>query len=701
MARAQIGDPRAALPQLLGSLRAEGSSRVLDLPVEELSAHAVRELAATAIDRSPSGAELDRLMGLTGGNAFFLEAVLRQGEHGLVDDGSVDDPGHRVPPRVQAALQQRLLSLSPPTVVLLRAVAVLDRPFSSELAAALGRLSEEDTFDALDQALSARFLVAAGGDCYQFAHALVRYSVLSDLNPSRRLRGHRRAAELLEKTGPDAQTEPAACEQIAGQYHASRALAGAFRGAPFALQAATRAYEVGAYRQAATFYAVTLDLIDSDDERRAEIGSSRGVALAGACRYDEAVDELTQVAEEVAATAGRPAAAAVLADGAWMAHRAGGTLPAWELASAGLSLVPLGQRDDVWARLFLLDNQRKEANDPDHPGVPKLSPERRLAGRVLDASPYRTDVPWTIVESRSEILAGPSPAPFHLTFFAGRLVEALPLWIDQAANAERIGRPAEAVRGLAGGVRCAAALGDIDQARDLLERARQVATSIELRGPDAVNLIGAWDDLLIILDGDWEEMLGEARILTNANTDVSVRWAAPGVTAALARISAHTGGADQALQLLDQVVPALADIPSWALGLNKTVNDAASTLWLTHQHRHAAYLLELARIRLLHPDFRAPMVEPRHIMGRLSGLLGDLDSARHWFAAARTVLDEDQAAPQRALCDLDEALLLHRTGTSRAGREAAELTQKALDAFVSIGVPGWIRRADRLASELS
>ena len=82
----------------------------------------------------------------------------------------------------------------------LRTAAVLGKTFCfDELKAAAGKTSDDDALlDALDEAVGAQLIVAAGEDAFTFTHDKIREVLYEELNPIRRRRLHRLAAEGLE-----------------------------------------------------------------------------------------------------------------------------------------------------------------------------------------------------------------------------------------------------------------------------------------------------------------------------------------------------------------------------------------------------------------------------------------------------------------------------------------------------------------------
>jgi hypothetical protein len=67
---------------------------------------------------------------------------------------------------------------------------------------------------------------------------------------------------------------------------------------------------------------------------------------------------------------------------------------------------------------------------------------------------------------------------------------------------------------------------------------------------------------------------------------------------------------------------------------------------------------------------------------------------------ARHVLNEQGARPLRAITDFDEAQMEVRRGRAGDRQRALALLDAARGPFESIGMPGWLRRADELRRQL-
>jgi hypothetical protein len=402
----------------------------------------------------------------------------------------------------------------------------------------------------------------------------------------------------------------------------------------------------------------------------------------------------------LAAARGPLDAARAVADGAWALDQSGASALAFGHAAHGLALAAEGPHDATWARLILLDIRRREA-DPASLGIPLDPPERAEAARILDGDiRYRGDAPWAIVRTRDEALQVGIDQPYVLTFWAGAYREALPMWRHQAVTALEEGRLLAAVVGLAGTARCAAALGTLGEADDAIGRASTLAGEIGLVGPQALNLFSARDDLTYVRNDGWEELIGAASPFGGGHGEPTNRWALGPVNAAIARIAALAGDVTTTAALLDEVLHPIAAITSWSLGASRMIGDAVAAAWMIGGDTPAAVLTDLrraVRYKVLGPDFRWVLVDGRLDAARLASLQGRSGEAEHLFARARASTEESGQRPLRALADLDEAIDAARLGDDSKARK---LVDAALPVMSSIGMTGWIRRAERLGDEL-
>lgn len=215
----------------------------------------------------------------TEGNPFFVEEVLKA----LIEKGSVRRESGRwqrcdvdqliIPQSVKEAIGSRLDRVSQDCNEVLRAAAVLGKTFTfEELLAAAGDQKEDVLLDALDEAVGAQLITANQDDAFTFTHDKIREVLYEELNPIRRRRLHRHAAEALE--GGRA-TSHCAVEKLAHHY----ILAGDYeKGLHYAKQAAAEAERVFAFEDAIAGYvrardcAQTLGLVDEQREQEEAIG---------------------------------------------------------------------------------------------------------------------------------------------------------------------------------------------------------------------------------------------------------------------------------------------------------------------------------------------------------------------------------------------------------------------------------------------
>jgi DNA-binding CsgD family transcriptional regulator len=137
----------------------------------------------------------------TGGNPFFLEALLREAvERGLSAGSSEAAHVRRIaPPAVTQAVVLRLSGASSGANALVRAVAVLGDGAGLAEAAAMAELADQDVAGAGDELVALDILKPA--ERLEFAHPIVREAVRADIGPRGLANAHARAARVLEARG--------------------------------------------------------------------------------------------------------------------------------------------------------------------------------------------------------------------------------------------------------------------------------------------------------------------------------------------------------------------------------------------------------------------------------------------------------------------------------------------------------------------
>ncbi len=217
----------------------------------------------------------------TEGNPFFVEEVLKA----LIEKGSVYRESGRwklcelgqlvIPQSMKEAIGNRLDRISPESNEVLRTAAVLGKTFTfDELMATTGNKEEDATLDALDEAVAAQLITTGSDDSFTFTHDKIREVLYEELNPIRRRRLHRLAAEGLEhcQGRSSCAVEKLAYHNIqAGDYQ---------RGLTYAKQAAAEAEKVFALDEAIAAYtrardcAEALGLVDEQLAQEEAIGKA-------------------------------------------------------------------------------------------------------------------------------------------------------------------------------------------------------------------------------------------------------------------------------------------------------------------------------------------------------------------------------------------------------------------------------------------
>lgn len=137
----------------------------------------------------------------TGGNPFFLEALLREVSEQRVSADSREAARVRRmgPTTVAQAVLLRLSEAPAATGALVRAVAVLGDGARLAEAALLAEVAEAEAARAAD--LLAAHAILTPGEVLEFAHPIVRAAVYADIGSRQRAGAHARAAKVLAALG--------------------------------------------------------------------------------------------------------------------------------------------------------------------------------------------------------------------------------------------------------------------------------------------------------------------------------------------------------------------------------------------------------------------------------------------------------------------------------------------------------------------
>jgi tetratricopeptide (TPR) repeat protein len=371
---------------------------------------------------------------------------------------------------------------------------------------------------------------------------------------------------------------------------------------------------------------------------------------------------------------------------------------AWALAKQGVGYAAT-RRDRTWAWLTALDLVGHEAEDPDNLGIPLDRPERREVARIVPDLPAeeRLALFWfRPFSSREEALTHASDDSVPLTLIAGDFRRSLPLWQAEAVRAEQQGQIAWAVVHWALAARCHNALGDFAAAQTSYDRGTALAGRLAGPSPQVIQLAGARFEMATArLEVKWEDFLRAVQIALQQRAP-EYQWVFAAIRAAAAAVYAWLERTEEALHWLGTLVAPLERAPGWAANYTMIACLAVETLWLLERVDHIEVIERNLLGKVIEPDFRYSMQDPRRSMACLCALQGRHDEAVEWFARARAVLEEQGARPLRAITDLDEALMYIRRGAPGDRERASPLLDAALQQFRALGMTGWTRRAESL-----
>ena len=245
------------LRELVAGLRREGSLRRLD--IGGLGLDEVAELVEALDGGRPTPAFLAALHAETEGNPFFIEEVVR---HLLASAGELGDApalaAAGVPDGVREVIARRLRRLGDPARDALTVASLIGREFDFDVLAAVAGLDDEALVGSLDEAVEARVLRESAAEVgrYQFAHALIRATLMDGVSALRRARLHGRIGEaILNRRGAD--LDPW-LSQLARHFEQAAPVDQPERAADFALAAARRADTLLAWEEAADHYRAAL-----------------------------------------------------------------------------------------------------------------------------------------------------------------------------------------------------------------------------------------------------------------------------------------------------------------------------------------------------------------------------------------------------------------------------------------------------------
>lgn len=678
--------------------------RLSGLPLAD-SAELLQDVAASPVPPQVA----DAVFRATHGNPFFLAELGRS----VTGPGGVPGVGEWRPPEaIRQAVALRLAGLSVPAREMLERASVLSRGFTFEELGLVTDLDEAALLLLLEEALAADVVRPAGGERYEFAHAILGYTLYANLTPSRGVRLHRRLAEGLERAHEGRTSDVAA--ELARQYHGSATMQGAERGIAYALTAVEQARTAHLPAEAVELARIAIELTSPDDaSSHAAITGQLALAQAEAGMLEDALVSLEDAFSQLDEVGASPESVGALA--CEVLSKLEITLPHQNVFDPVLARALGGvgaTRDIAWARLKLLERPRQplatgpvqasrwEGHDPDAVQIAR--------DEGSDADFFRT-IDWYSPQSLGDLqdwverldsshdaglrLIWLTSATHHMFLRQGatpaveRLCtecEALAAELDNPGGRAVIAIQRAMIHGEQAQFTSAAA--SIAQARALGAGIGE-ASQIDL----GATLVGALTAQHVA--PDWRSAATIAQRL--AATADPVFWSVA-CAAFASHAFAQAGMAAESHALLRQITPALVAGEQAPYAQSIALSLAASAVSELRDAALAEEMLDCALARAGEGDWY--MTSTELSTARLATVLGRSEIALEHFERARRLLDERGQRPLRAIVDYEEATARRSWRQPGAGRLFASATAQ----FAELGMAEWSGRvaADDVTAEL-
>jgi len=217
----------------------------------------------------------------TEGNPLFVQEVVRY----LAEEGLITQKEGRwrpaketplemnIPEGLRDVIGKRLSLISPECNQLLSVAAVIGREFRLEVLKKVSGMSEEELFDACEEAKKAAVVeerTAVGAAVtYRFAHAFFRQTLYEEMIAPRRIRLHQQVARALEEIYASRLEEHAA--ELAEHFSHSSDAADLKKAVSYGEMAAKRAMDVYGYGEAVRLIEQAIkvqEILDPEDKAR-------------------------------------------------------------------------------------------------------------------------------------------------------------------------------------------------------------------------------------------------------------------------------------------------------------------------------------------------------------------------------------------------------------------------------------------------
>ncbi len=677
-----------------------------------LSTSEIGNLLSRLADGRPVPSELVELLSReSDGNPLFVRETLLH----LVDTGQIrqengDWVGNptedlEIPSVLGEVIGRRIERLHTDEQRLLTVGALFDTSFPLGAAADVAELDEEVALDAIDAALAAQIIEPAENfDTYRFTTAMYRTVLAGALSPSRRVRTHRRIAESLEKLlrGPASLDQATA---IAAHYRASKELPGAERGVPYALRQAEAAMGAAAHEDALMAYRAARSMLADGDDEQLEVQRRLARAAVLAQRHpDELRGEVEVLGRLVADCESRAAAAVAILELADLCHAADVEV-AWRLGDIARHYHD-GAHDKEWVLLRSWDLAERDYQDPEFPGTPLDTPERReldATTRELGRAP--SFIGEFVARDRQDARelasrADPLNRGIILGFGgAGDYTEARDVVRTEHADALDRGDVGTALFAAAIAGRLHFALGEFDGADEMERSGEDLVPRLGRLSNPVFQFWGFQQIRRGSLQAEYDQPnIDESAAIVRAGSP-DIQWVLATLRAGLAIDTARAGDRDGVQSAVGEVLPVVEHAAGGSPNYPMTVHMLVSALEELGEAFHVEPLERALRDKIIAPDLRYLEADARLALAMLLSLTDRYGEARGWFDLARAELDNAGNVVLRAEVPFREARAELRRGEACDDAHFTALLAEAREHASALGFDAWLPRYDELELE--
>jgi len=237
---------------------------------------------------TPSAEFVSNIYSKTEGNPLFVVEMIRlMAEEGLLQKGARFEFGDlplRLPEGVREAISRRLTRLSDEAYQVLILAAFIGREFKlRQLLAVEPGYSGNELLNVLEGPLEAQIVEGIPGvaGVFQFSHALVQETLITELSAARKVRLHARIAEALESSYGDQADDHAV--ELANHFTEAEPIHGVEKAVKYLVKAGEHALDANGYSDAEPYFRQAQRLRQGqsvpEDERTARIFHGLGRIL--------------------------------------------------------------------------------------------------------------------------------------------------------------------------------------------------------------------------------------------------------------------------------------------------------------------------------------------------------------------------------------------------------------------------------------